>query len=159
VCLEASIKPHIHQKFEIFWTNIASTMACPNFKNGSENGLRPLGVKYRSVLCHSLKYKKPFTRKIKRWRDNNFRFVNGKVGGLAYKERLPIFTLKALLKLEDSSFLRYAGNSLTNIKMNMFLQKCKDGSSMWIGSKYIVCYDTHQWNIIIHHFNKYLEIK
>jgi hypothetical protein len=32
-CLEASTKPHAHQKFEIFWTNIASTMACPNFKN------------------------------------------------------------------------------------------------------------------------------
>jgi hypothetical protein len=32
VCLKASTKPHIHQKFEIFWTNTASTMACPNFK-------------------------------------------------------------------------------------------------------------------------------
>jgi hypothetical protein len=32
VCLEASTKPHVHQKFEIFWTDIASTMACPNFK-------------------------------------------------------------------------------------------------------------------------------
>jgi hypothetical protein len=32
VGLEASTKPHVHQKFEIFWTNIASTMACPNFK-------------------------------------------------------------------------------------------------------------------------------
>jgi hypothetical protein len=42
---EASIKPHIHQKFEIFWTNIASTIACPNFKNGPKIGLRPLGVK------------------------------------------------------------------------------------------------------------------
>jgi hypothetical protein len=37
VRLEASIKPHVHQKFEIFWTNIASTMAYPNFKNGSKN--------------------------------------------------------------------------------------------------------------------------
>jgi hypothetical protein len=33
-----------HQKFEIFWTNIASTMAGPNFKNGPKNGLGPLGV-------------------------------------------------------------------------------------------------------------------
>jgi hypothetical protein len=32
VHLEASTKPHVHQKFEIFWTNIASTMTCPNFK-------------------------------------------------------------------------------------------------------------------------------
>jgi hypothetical protein len=45
VHLEASTKPHIHQKFEIFWTNIASTMTCPNFKNGPKNGLGPLGVK------------------------------------------------------------------------------------------------------------------
>jgi hypothetical protein len=34
VHLEASTKPHVHQKFEIFWTNIASTMACPDSKNG-----------------------------------------------------------------------------------------------------------------------------
>jgi hypothetical protein len=27
-----------------FWTNIASTMAGPNSKNGPKNGLRPLGV-------------------------------------------------------------------------------------------------------------------
>jgi hypothetical protein len=45
VRLEASTKPHVHQKFQIFWTNIASTMACPNFKNGPKNGLCPLGVK------------------------------------------------------------------------------------------------------------------
>jgi hypothetical protein len=33
VRLEASsTKPHVHRKFEIFWTKIASTMACPNFK-------------------------------------------------------------------------------------------------------------------------------
>jgi hypothetical protein len=44
VRLEASTKPHVHQKFEIFWTNIASTMACPNFKNGLKTGLRPLEV-------------------------------------------------------------------------------------------------------------------
>jgi hypothetical protein len=45
VCLKASTKPHVHQKFEIFWTNIASTMACPNFKNGPKNELRPLEIK------------------------------------------------------------------------------------------------------------------
>jgi hypothetical protein len=45
VRLEASTKSHVYQKFEIFWTNIASTMACPNFKNGQNNGLGPLGVK------------------------------------------------------------------------------------------------------------------
>jgi hypothetical protein len=44
VGLEASTKPHVHQKFEIFWTNIASTMACPNSKNGPKNGLCSLGV-------------------------------------------------------------------------------------------------------------------
>ena len=43
--LEASTKSHVHQKFQIFWTNIAFTMACPNFKNGSKSGLHPLGVK------------------------------------------------------------------------------------------------------------------
>jgi hypothetical protein len=48
VCLEASTKPHVHRKFEIFWTNIASTMACPNFKNGPKKGLGPLGVKQAS---------------------------------------------------------------------------------------------------------------
>jgi hypothetical protein len=46
VHLEASTKPHVHQKFEIFWTTIASTMAYPNFKNGPKNSLGPLGVKY-----------------------------------------------------------------------------------------------------------------
>jgi hypothetical protein len=46
VHLKASTKPHVHQKFEIFWTNIASTMACPNFQNGPKNGLRPLGDKF-----------------------------------------------------------------------------------------------------------------
>jgi hypothetical protein len=51
VRLEASTKPHVHQKFEIFWTNIASTMACPNFKNGPKIGLRPLGVKGASVTA------------------------------------------------------------------------------------------------------------
>jgi hypothetical protein len=44
VRLEASTKPHVRQKFEIFCTNIASTMACPNSKNGPKNGLCPLGV-------------------------------------------------------------------------------------------------------------------
>jgi hypothetical protein len=38
VRLEASTKPHVHQIFEIFWTNITSTMACPNFKNGPKTG-------------------------------------------------------------------------------------------------------------------------
>jgi hypothetical protein len=57
VRLEASTKPHVHQKFEIFWTNIASTMACPNFKNGPKNGLGPLGVKetYASIISHVIK--------------------------------------------------------------------------------------------------------
>jgi hypothetical protein len=45
VRLKTSTKPHVYQKIEIFWTNIASTMACPNFKNGPKNGLGPLGVK------------------------------------------------------------------------------------------------------------------
>jgi hypothetical protein len=45
VHLEASSKPHVHQKVEIFWTNIASTMAYPNSKNGLKNGLHSLGVK------------------------------------------------------------------------------------------------------------------
>jgi hypothetical protein len=45
VHLEVSAKSHVHQKIEIFWTNIASTMAYPNFQNGPKIGLRPLGVK------------------------------------------------------------------------------------------------------------------
>jgi hypothetical protein len=49
VYLEASTKPHVHQKFQIFWTNIAFTMACPNFKNGPKNGLGLLGVKPKEV--------------------------------------------------------------------------------------------------------------
>jgi hypothetical protein len=32
VPLEASTKQHVHQKFEIFWTNIASTKACQTSK-------------------------------------------------------------------------------------------------------------------------------
>ena len=53
--LEATTNPHVHQKVEIFWTNIASTMACLNFKNGPKTGLRPLGVNmYQS---NSLKLK------------------------------------------------------------------------------------------------------
>jgi hypothetical protein len=51
VHLEVSTKPHVHQKFEIFWTNITFTMASPNFKNGPKNGLRPLGIK-RDVDGH-----------------------------------------------------------------------------------------------------------
>jgi hypothetical protein len=46
VRLEASTKPHVHQKIQIFWTNIASTMACPMSKNGPKKGLRPLGVNH-----------------------------------------------------------------------------------------------------------------
>jgi hypothetical protein len=49
VRFEGSAKPHVHQKYEIFRTNIASTMACPNFKNGPKNGLGPLGVKQRQI--------------------------------------------------------------------------------------------------------------
>jgi hypothetical protein len=45
VHLEASTKPHVHRKFENFWTNIASTMACPNFKNGPKNGLAQIFFK------------------------------------------------------------------------------------------------------------------
>jgi hypothetical protein len=50
VRLEASTKPHVHQKFEIFWTNSASTMACPKSKNGPKKGLRPLRVKQTSLI-------------------------------------------------------------------------------------------------------------
>jgi hypothetical protein len=46
VRLEASTKAHVHHKFEIFWTNIVSTMANQNSKNGPKNGLHPLGVKF-----------------------------------------------------------------------------------------------------------------
>jgi hypothetical protein len=49
VHLEASTKPHVHQKFESFWTNTASTIACPNFKNGPKNGLHLLGIKYKLI--------------------------------------------------------------------------------------------------------------
>jgi hypothetical protein len=54
VRLEASTKLHVHQKFEIFWTNIASTMACPKYKNGPQKGLRPLGVKKTGFRPRSL---------------------------------------------------------------------------------------------------------
>ena len=46
--LEASTKPHVHKKFKNFGTNIASTMACPNFKNGPKPTLHPLGARYVS---------------------------------------------------------------------------------------------------------------
>jgi hypothetical protein len=49
VRFEGSTKPHVHRKYEIFWTNIASTMACPNFKNGPKNGLGPLGVNLQNI--------------------------------------------------------------------------------------------------------------
>jgi hypothetical protein len=45
VRLEASTKPHVHQKFEIFWTNITSTIAYPNFKKALKMASSPLGVK------------------------------------------------------------------------------------------------------------------
>jgi hypothetical protein len=48
VCLKASTEPHVHRKFEIFWTSIASTMACPNFKKGPKNVLHPLGFNDRT---------------------------------------------------------------------------------------------------------------
>jgi hypothetical protein len=51
VHLEAGTKPPVYQKFEIFWTNIASTMACPNFKSGQKNGLGPLGVKFNRIVA------------------------------------------------------------------------------------------------------------
>jgi hypothetical protein len=38
-----------------FWTNIASTMACPNFKNGPKNGLGPLGVKMTYLTSYGQK--------------------------------------------------------------------------------------------------------
>jgi hypothetical protein len=44
VRLEASTKPHVHQKFEIFWTNIASTMACPMSKKWAKKGVNGCGV-------------------------------------------------------------------------------------------------------------------
>jgi hypothetical protein len=65
VHLEASTKPHVHQIFEIFWINIASTMAYPNFKNGPKNGLCPLGVKPPLfATCLHLKIYNQLTPKI-----------------------------------------------------------------------------------------------
>jgi hypothetical protein len=59
MCLEASTKSNVHQKFEIFGTNITCTMAYLNFKNGLENGLCPLGLNihyiHRKWLDLSLK--------------------------------------------------------------------------------------------------------
>jgi N-dimethylarginine dimethylaminohydrolase len=48
---------HMFQKFEIFWTNIASTMTYPNFKNGPKNGLRPLGVKVIQIHLEMISLK------------------------------------------------------------------------------------------------------
>jgi hypothetical protein len=59
MCLEASTKPHFHRKFEIFWTNIASTMAYPNFKNGPKKGLGPLGVKLLKFIIYVLQKNTP----------------------------------------------------------------------------------------------------
>ena len=56
MCLEASTEPHVHKKIEIFWTGIASTMACLNFKNGPKNGLHPLEVNDPSNVAN-----KPFS--------------------------------------------------------------------------------------------------
>jgi hypothetical protein len=42
------------KNLRIFWTNITFTMACPNFKNGPKNGLRPLGVKHNLTLLLKL---------------------------------------------------------------------------------------------------------
>jgi hypothetical protein len=53
VHLESSTKPHVYQKFENFGKNIASTMACPNFKNGPKIGLRPLGVNFFDIIYFS----------------------------------------------------------------------------------------------------------
>jgi hypothetical protein len=60
--LEASTKLHVHQKFEIFWTNIASTMACLNFKNGQKNGQGPLRLrkcdgKSNATILYPVHYK------------------------------------------------------------------------------------------------------
>jgi hypothetical protein len=56
VHLETSTKPHAHQNFEIFWTNITSTMTCPNFKNGPQNGLHPLGARGALICRHMSNY-------------------------------------------------------------------------------------------------------
>jgi hypothetical protein len=38
------------KNLRFFWTNIGSTMAWPNFKNGPKNELHPLGVKGHITL-------------------------------------------------------------------------------------------------------------
>jgi hypothetical protein len=43
VYVEASIKPLVHQKFEIFWTNIASTMACPKLQKWAKKWTSSFG--------------------------------------------------------------------------------------------------------------------
>jgi hypothetical protein len=51
--IQCSTKPFVDQKFEFLWTNIASTMACPNFKNGRKNGRKnglPLGVNIMKLI-------------------------------------------------------------------------------------------------------------
>jgi hypothetical protein len=60
VHLEVSTKPHVDQKFEVFWINIESAMGYPNSKNRPKKGLRPLGVKtcYSIESSQSLKAKK-----------------------------------------------------------------------------------------------------
>jgi hypothetical protein len=44
VRLEASTKPHVHKKIHEFLINMASTMACPNFKKGLKKTFGHLGV-------------------------------------------------------------------------------------------------------------------
>jgi hypothetical protein len=58
VRLEASTKPLVHQKFEIFWTNIASPMDCSNSKNRPKKGLRLLGVNVNKPISMLLEIEK-----------------------------------------------------------------------------------------------------
>jgi hypothetical protein len=50
VCLEASIKPHVHKLNHEFLINMAFTMAYPNFKKGLKMVSGPLGVKPKMEL-------------------------------------------------------------------------------------------------------------
>jgi hypothetical protein len=88
VCLETSAKPHVHQKFEIFWTNIASTMACPNLKNGPKNGLRPLGVNNGSYNNNPNRYfpQQPMNQN-QGW--NQLPFGNPNQGNPTYRGQIP----------------------------------------------------------------------
>jgi hypothetical protein len=77
VRLEASIKPHVYQKIEIFWTNIASTMTCPNLKNGPKNGLCPLGLKEHLTSIIGLEGNKIYNCQFFQLRNNGFRVFGG----------------------------------------------------------------------------------